>query len=117
MIDAGCLSAQTELSVFSAVQFHYADSDHARQAVLSEMRIDGILQRLSPRMLSGQSLYVPYARLALIEDAAGNTSASQAAFAKAKVIAREHHPKEEVTLEKMKQGLQRYDATLGMVRF
>lgn len=81
MIDAGCLSVQNELSVVSAVQFHYADSDHARQAVLSEMRIDGILKRLSPQMLGGQSLYIPYARLALIEDAAGNAPASQAALA------------------------------------
>jgi hypothetical protein len=60
---------------------------------------------------------MPYARLALIENAAGNTSASQAAFAKAKEIAREHHPKEEVTLEMMRQGLQRHDDALGMIQF
>ena len=68
-------------------------------------------------MLSARSLYIPYARLALIEDAAGNTSASQAAFEKAKEIVREHHPKEEVTLVKIKQGLQRYDDALGMIRY
>lgn len=117
LIDAGSLSVQGQLSVFSAVQFHHADCDHARQAVLSEMRIDGILRRLSPSMPGAQSLYIPYARLAVIEDAAGNTSASQAAFAKAKEIAREHHPKEEVTLEMMKQGLQRYDDVLGTMRY
>jgi len=117
LIDAGCTSAQNELSVFSAVEFHYADSDHARQALLSEMRIGGILQRLSPRMLGAQTVYVPYARLALIEDAAGNTSASQAAFAKVKEIVREHHPKEEVTLEMLPQVLQRYDDTLGTMRY
>ena len=68
-------------------------------------------------MLGAQTVYVPYARLALIEDAAGNTSASQAAFAKVKEIVREHHPKEEVTLEMLKQVLQRYDDTLGTMRF
>jgi hypothetical protein len=117
LTDAGCLSAQNELSVFSAVEFHYANSGHARKAVLSEMRIDGILQRLSPQMLSGYSLYVPYARLALIEDAAGNTSASQSAFAKAQEIVREHHPTQEITLDEMKQALQRYDTVLGTMRF
>ncbi len=68
-------------------------------------------------MPGAQSLYIPYARLALIEDAAGNTAASQAAFTKVKEITREHHPKEEVTIEMMKQGLQRYDDVVGTLRY
>ncbi len=105
---------EREFSAFSGAQFQHADAEHARQAVLSEIRTLEALQHLalySPPTNSRQrlALYIAHARLAMIEEAAGNAPAAGAARAKAAEQWRTLHPGTEATPEQMKQAVRDFD--------
>lgn len=111
---------ENELSVFSAMQFEHADSEHARQAVLHEIHTLESLARQSPRFatrLSAQSvapqrdaaLYLAYARLALVEQAAGDASGAQAAQAQARDYWSQLHSGAQLTPAQMAQSVREFD--------
>ena len=109
-----------ELAEFSAIQFQHADAEHAREAVLSEIRTREGLQHLAlqvPRSQSSQKhlsqsqgLYLAYARLAMIEEAAGNASKAHAALDKAAGQWRAMHPGTETSTEQMRQAVREFDS-------
>ena len=111
------LAVERELSAFSAVQFQHADAEHARQAVLSEIRALDSLQHLALRPPPNQALYIAYARLAIIEEAAGRASAAQSVQSKAAEQWRSLHPGGEITPEQMKQAVRDFDNSIGQARF
>jgi len=106
-----------ELSSFAAIQFQHADSEHAREAALTEIRTVEALTRLSPQLSTdshhefAQALLVAYARLALIEDAAGRSGEAQAARARAQQQWSSLHPGAPLTLEQMKQSVREVDSS------
>lgn len=114
------VAIQTELASFSATQFQHADPEHARQAVLSELRTLDSLEHLgpqAPRSPNNAALYIAYARLAMIEQDAGNAAAMQAAVAKAAEQWRILHPGEPLDTAQMKQAVHDFDTAAGRTRF
>jgi hypothetical protein len=103
------LAMERDLAAFSAAQFEHADSGHARQAVLDEIRTLELLDRLSVRPPRNAALYLAYARLAMIEEAAGDPAAAQADFAKAAGQWSRLHPGEEISAEQMRQAVRDFD--------
>jgi hypothetical protein len=109
-----------ELSSFAGIQFQHADSEHAREAALSEIRTVEALARLSPQLSAdshrefAQALLVAYERLALIEGAAGHGDAAQAAQARAQQQWSSLHPGAQLTLEQMKQSVREFDSAMTL---
>ena len=114
---------ERELAAFSAAQFQHADAEHARQAVLQEIRALEALRhrelRLSQKQRSREdfsqdhALYIAYARLAIIEEAAGAASAANAALAKAAEQRRALDPASDITPEQVKQAVRDFDNQAG----
>ena len=103
------LAVVRDLSAFSAAQFEHSDSEHARQAVLSEIGTLELLEHPSLRPPRNAALYLAYARLAMIEQSAGHASAAQSAFAQAAEQWRLLHPSAEVTAGQMQQAVRDFD--------
>lgn len=114
---------ERDLSAFSAAQFQHADAEHARQAVLQEIRALEALRhrelRLSGKQLSPKdfsqdhALYIAYARLAIIEEAGGDASAAKAALTKVAEQRRALDPGSDTTPEQMKQAVRDFDNQAG----
>jgi hypothetical protein len=109
---------ERELAEFSAMQFKHADAEHAREAVLSEIRTLEGLQHLAlqaapiqtPQKNPSQWLYIAYARLAMIEEAAGHAAEAKAALAKAVEQWRVLHPGTDATFEQLKHAVRDFDS-------
>jgi hypothetical protein len=111
------VAVERELAAFSAAQFEHADAAHARQAVLAEIGTLELLDHLSLPPPRNAALYLAHARLAVIEEAAGDASAAQADFAKAARQWEALHPGSEVTAEQMKQAVRDFDSAAKDARF
>jgi hypothetical protein len=114
MQSAEVVSIPSVASDFASQQFQHADSAHARQAVLLELKLLDQLHRAAHDSSSESQLGLAYTfayiRLAMIEEAAGQTEAERRAMDEAKVRFNRKRPNEEVTDEQMKNALKRFDA-------
>jgi hypothetical protein len=104
---------------FSSIQFHRADAAHARDAVSFEIYTLGQLQSVLPQYASQGALAFAFARLAIIEETAGNALAAQAAFEQARAYEKKLHPDKDITDEQLRhavrlrdEGLEKYHLPL-----
>jgi hypothetical protein len=108
------MSIPSVASNFASQQFQHADSAHARQAVLLEIKLLDQLQRAARDSSSESQLELAYTsaytRLAMIEESAGQTEAERRAMDEAKVQFNRNRPNREVTDEQMKNALKEWDA-------
>src|SRR5260370_4350621 len=81
MQSAEVISLSSVPSYFALQQFVHADSAHARQAVLLELKILKQLEGVAPDRSSGGRLGFEHVRLAMIEEAAGQDEAERGALA------------------------------------
>jgi len=79
------IGAGFAVSDFAARQFHYADTEHARQAALLEISVREELRTIAHDSVADGGLALAYARLALVEEAAGNQEAEHHAMEQARV--------------------------------
>ena len=110
MQSAAVISIPSVFSDFALQQFEHADSAHARQAVLLEIKILEQLERAAPDSSSEGLLGFAYTRLAMIEETAGQKEAERRALDEAKVRFNRNRPQEKLTDEQMKSALKRWDA-------
>jgi len=111
MQSAAVISIPSVISDFALQQFEHADSAHARQAVLLEIKILEQLERVAAPDSSSEGLLgFAYTRLAMIEETAGQTEAERRALDEAKVRFNRNRPQEKLTDEQMKSALKRWDA-------
>jgi len=110
------IAASSVPSDFAARQFKYADTTHARQAVLLEIGILEQLQRVTHDSVQAGRLEFAYARLAMIEEAAGNKDAKRAALDQAKAWDKRIHGREEITDEQLKNAVRTMDQAMDRVR-
>jgi hypothetical protein len=105
-----------ELSRFSATEFQHADEAHARAAALLQIRALEQIRHL-PRQYQlvppEGELLVAYARLAMIEEAAGNSAGAQAAFQQARAWQNSLHPGHDVTDEQFRKFVRQRDAAIA----
>ena len=71
------MEAAMELSRFSNEQYQHADAQHAREALLANVKFLEEMERVGPENTRKTELAMAYTRLALLEDAAQNTAQSQ----------------------------------------
>jgi hypothetical protein len=71
------LTAHGVLREFSYAQYKYADSEHAKAALLTYVGLLEQMQKLRPEKAQRYDLATAYTRLALLEDAAHNPEQSQ----------------------------------------
>lgn len=95
---------------FAAIQSRHADADHARSAILFEVRILQDANRLDPHQSAMTALWIPYTRLAMAEESAGNTDAAHADFNEARKWMRDWprrpHPETEMSDAELRDALQ-----------
>ena len=109
MQSAEVISIPSVASDFALQQFEHADSAHARQAVLLEIKILKQLERAAYDRSSGGRLGFEYTRLAMIEEAAGQKEAGRRALDEARGRLTLVYPREELTDERMKNMLKLLD--------
>jgi hypothetical protein len=112
---------KSELSAFSATQFRHADSEHARKAVLAEIAMLQTLARVAPQLSGPQAatpstLYLAYARLALVQQSAGDAAAAQRAQQEAQRYWGQLHPGSELSAEQMRQSVSEFDERIQTPR-
>lgn len=110
MQSAEVLSIPSVVSDFARQQFEHADSVHARQAVLLEIKILEQLERAAQDSTSAGQLGLAYTRLGMIEEAAGQTDAQRKALDQARRRFRQAHSLGELTDEQLKSTLRRLDS-------
>jgi len=99
---------------FARVQFQHSVTEHARQAVMLQIRVLEQLEA-ADKDFHGSELGLAYTRLAMIEEAAGRPDAEKQALAQARAryerfrTQRVPSQREELTDEKMKTLLKRLD--------
>jgi hypothetical protein len=112
------MSIPSITSNFAREQFEHADSAHARQAVLLEIKLLEQLERVA-RQTGGSGvvsasediqLALAYTRQALIEEADGQSEAARRDLDQAKSRLNRHRTEKVVTDEQMKDTLKRFDA-------
>jgi len=90
-------------------QFEHADNSRARQAVQLQIKVLEQLEKADHDTSSESQFGFAYTRLAMIEEAAGQTVAERSAQDQARqCLKRSHHG--ELTDEQMRAGLKRMDA-------
>ena len=100
-------------SDFARVQFMHADSDHARRAVMLQIRVLEQLELADRAFHADGELGFAYTRLAMIEQAEGHSEAEQRALAKARARYKRQHPRsEELTDNDLENGVKRVDQAL-----
>src|SRR5947208_9705214 len=109
MQSAEVISIPLIASDFALQPCEHADSSHARQAVLLEIKLLKQLERAAPEPGSGGRLGFAYIRLATIEEAAGQQEAGRRALGEARERLKLVYPREELTDEQMKMMLKRLD--------
>ncbi len=109
MQSAEVISISSVTSDFALQQFEHADSSHARQSVLLEIKILKQLERAAPEHGSGGRLGFAYTRLAMIEEAAGQQEAGRRALDEARERLKLVYPREELTGKQMKMMLKQLD--------
>jgi hypothetical protein len=112
MQSAGIMSASEMTSNFAWEQFEHADSGHARQAVLLQIKILEHLERLAHETSNESWLGFAYTRLAVIEESAGQADAERRALDQARTWFTRAHPRDEHTDQQMKDTLKRLDKVL-----
>ena len=116
MIDqTNVVSCDAAPSDFSARQLKYADNEHARTAVLFEIRTLEQRQQLQQSSVTSGELGIAYARLGIVEEAAGNANEAHAAFDKARTFLPRTHPGQIATDVQIKKTVQRIDDALNNV--
>src|SRR5258705_6946921 len=103
------LTAPGVLREFSYVQYKYADSEHAKAALLTYTGLLEQMQKLSPAKAQGYDLAVAYTRLASLEDAAHNPVQSQIYMAKTRSLYKSVGGRE-LTDSQMKFAVEKMDA-------
>jgi hypothetical protein len=78
------LAAPMVLSHYSYLQYSYADPAHAEAALRTSARLLEGMEKLNPDEAQERELSFTYTRLALLEDAAGNSEHSHALMTKAR---------------------------------
>src|SRR5271163_3489877 len=73
-------------SDFARTQFMHADTDHARQAVMLQIRLLERLEQADKTFREDGRLWLAYIRLAMIEEAAGHSDAEQSALTQARAL-------------------------------
>jgi len=96
------------VSDFARKQFMHADTDHARQAVILQIRLLEQLE-LADKSFHADELAFAYIRLATIEEAAGRTDGEQLALLQARARWKPHPRDKEVTDDDLKNALRRSD--------
>jgi hypothetical protein len=98
-------------SDFARVQFEHADTDHARQAVMLQIRLlEQLAQAGKTFREGGGELWLAYIRLAMIEEAAGRPDAEQSAMTQARALYNRDHPHgQEQTYDELKNVILRFD--------
>jgi hypothetical protein len=109
MQSAEVISISSIPSSFALQQFEHADTAHARQAVLLEIKILEQLQRAAPDPSAEGQFGLAYTRLAMIEQAAGQAGAERRALDQARQWFERSHPREVPTDEQMKSRLKLMD--------
>lgn len=103
------ITADSVPSDFSALQFQYADADHAREAVLFEIRTLEQLQRLAQNSTVNGELAYAYTRLGMVDESDGQATAAAAAFDEARAWMMKFHPGQAMTDEQLKDVIRRLD--------
>ncbi len=106
--------APTEVaSDFARTQFMYADTDHARQAVILQIQLLEQLE-LADTSFHANDLAFAYTRLAMVEEAAGRPDAAQRALAQARARYKKVHSRsEELTDDALKNVVKQSDKVIG----
>jgi hypothetical protein len=119
MQSAEAMSIPTITSSFAREQFEHADPAHARQAVRMEIKLLEQLERVahqtrvSDAVSASESiqLALAYTRLALTEEADGQSEAARRDLGQAKARLNRNRPDKGMTDEQLKDTLKRFDAT------
>jgi len=109
------MSASEVTSDFASQQFEHADSGHARQAVLLQIKLLGQLERLAHDSSTESNLGFAYTRLALIEEAAGQADAERSALDQARTWFTRARPRDEHTDQQMEDSLKRLDKVFEQI--
>jgi DNA-directed RNA polymerase beta subunit len=104
------IAASSLTSDFALQQFEHADNSRARQAVQLQIEVLERLEKADRDTGSEGQLGFAYTRLALIEEAAGQTVAERSAQDEARQWFKRSHPQGDLTDEQMRTGLKRMDA-------
>jgi hypothetical protein len=104
-------TAQYALDDFSVLQYKHADTDHARAALLTTAGFVEQLDEAHPNRDQKRDIAFTYARLSLLEDAAGNSSQSEAYMTEAKLWWKASSGRD-VTDSEMKTAVKLLDAAL-----
>jgi hypothetical protein len=97
-------------SDFARIQFMHADTDHARQAVMLQIRLLEQLEQADKTYHEDGTLWLAYIRLAMIEEAAGRPDAEKSALTQARAIHSPNYPHDqEPTSDELKNGVLRLD--------
>lgn len=97
-----CMAAGMAAEDFDIGQFKNTDAVRARDAVLLHIRILKQCAQVAPEWESAHYLGFAYARLGVIEEAAGREGAKQAAFDEARAWLKRSSPYSEMTDEEVK---------------
>ncbi len=97
------------LSKFAGQQLRHADTDHARRAVMIEIKFLELASKARTARDYDGSLGFAYTRLALVEQAAGRPEAEHAALDQAKAYFKRNYPQHEPTDEQMKELVKKID--------
>lgn len=99
-------------SDFARTQFMHADTDHARQAVMLQIKLLEQLE-LADKSFHANELAFAYVRLAMVEKAAGQTGAEHRALAQARARDKlDHFRSEELTDDELKNAVEQLDRAL-----
>ena len=94
---------------FARLQFAHSDTDHARQAVMLQIRLLEQLE-MADKDYHAKDLVFAYTRLAMIEAAAGQADAEKSALAQARThYARASTRDEEMTDDQLESIVKRLD--------
>jgi hypothetical protein len=107
--EARRLTAPGVLRDFSYIQYKYADSEHAKVALLTYASLLEEMQNVNPENAPKYGLAVAYTRLALLEDAAHNAEQSQIYMAKSRSLYRSAGGRE-LSDSQMKFAVEQLDA-------
>lgn len=97
-------------SDFARVQFMRADSDHARQAVMSQINLLQRLQLADKTFHSDGELAMAYIRLAMVEESVGHLEEQNRALGLARACFERAHPQgKQGTDDELKAFVRRWD--------
>ena len=102
----------TEVERVAVIQLRHAEAQHARNSLESATSLLEDMERLRPNKAQRRMLTSVYTRLALLEDAAGNSEKSRAAMTKAKYWYMTSGGKE-MTDAEMKTAIKQFDDAMA----